>query len=281
MYLIILNMNRRNANPKRSPVLRALIIGMNYQGTSYELKGCINDSRAFKDMLTNRFGFSDIKLITDDTQLVTRQTLVDGFAWLLNRTRAKDRLVFYFSGHGQQKESVDGDETDGMDEVLQCSNGEFCSDDDIWSNLITKVPEKIRLSLFFDCCHSGTMADLKHNFIYTGLDGNMFTTSIENSNEVPGDVTCLSACYDRELSADGYAISEMVKGQDGRFQLKTGEYHGVFSYFLLKVLQECSFNIQWSDLLKALTKYFDDSGYKQNPQFSCSNPISFYGNFSV
>lgn len=266
---------------KKVPTLRALIVGVNYKGTSYELKGCINDSRAFKDILSNTFGYTDIKLLTDDVQPITKQDLLGGFSWLLNKARPKDKLVFYFSGHGQQKQDLNGDETDGLDEVIQCSNGEFCSDDEIWTNLITKVPEKVRLSMFFDCCHCGTMADLKHNFIYTGMNDNMFTTSIEKSNDVPGDIICLSACYDKDLSADGYAVTEMVKGSDGKFRLQTGEYHGIFSFFLLKILQECSFNIEWPDLLKALTKKFDENGYKQSPQFSCSSPANFYNKFSV
>ena len=263
----------------RIPKKRAFIVGMNYQGTSYELKGCINDSKAFKDMLAKFYGFDDIKIITDDTQPVTKQTFLEGFTWLLNKAKPGDKLVLYFSGHGQQKEN--SKEKDGFDEVIQCSNSEFISDDEVWTNLITKVPKKTKLSMFFDCCHSGTMGDLKYNFMFTPFTDNMFTTSIENTNDVPGDVQCLSACYDNELSADGFAISEMVKGSNGRFQLKTGEFHGVFSYFLLKILNECSHSIIWSDLLKALTKYFDDNGYKQNPQFSCSNPINFYSNFSV
>lgn len=270
----------KTPQPKRVPILRALVVGMNYKRTNYELKGCINDAIAFKDMLINTYGYNDVKLITDSEQPVTKQVLLDAIKVLVDKIKPKDRIAFYFSGHGQQKEN--SQEVDGLDEMLQCSNGEFCTDDEIWNNLITKVPPKTRLSMFFDCCHSGSMADLKYNFIFTPFTDNMFTTSIENNNDVSGDITCLSACYDRQESGDGFAVSQMVKGENGKFQLMMGEPHGVFSYFLMKTLTECSYNIECSDLLKALSKYFDENGYKsQNPQFSCSIPAAFYSKFTI
>jgi len=269
----------QTSKTKRLPTLRALVVGMNYTGTNHELKGCINDACQFKDILGCNFGYSDIKLITDNTQSITKQTLLNGFEWLTSNAKSKDRLVFYFSGHGQQR--ANSQEVDGFDEVIQLSNGDLCKDDDVWSSLILKVPNKTRLSIFFDCCHSGSMADLKYNFMFTPFTDNMFTTSIENKNDVQGDIVCLSACYDKQESGDGYAVSQMVKGDNGKFQLVMGKPHGVFSYFLFKTLMDCSYNIQWPDLLKALSKNFDTNGYSQTPQFSCSVPASFYSKFSL
>ena len=45
---------------------KAVIIGVSYSGTSYELKGCLNDAKCMKFLLTRKFNFpeSSILLLT-------------------------------------------------------------------------------------------------------------------------------------------------------------------------------------------------------------------------
>jgi len=54
------------------PRRKALIIGINYFGTSHELKGCINDALNIRRFLVEERGFSpaqhDMVLLTDDPQ---------------------------------------------------------------------------------------------------------------------------------------------------------------------------------------------------------------------
>jgi hypothetical protein len=89
-----------------------------------------------------------------------------GIQWLLHDARCGDTLVFHFSGHGTQVPDENGDEEDGMDEAI-CTvdldwytNMGIC-DDELREKLFLACPEGVELVAFFDCCHSGTMSDMK------------------------------------------------------------------------------------------------------------------------
>jgi metacaspase-1 len=50
----------------------ATLVGCNYAGMRYELRGCINDALAMRDLLVSRFGFApaDVAVLTDDAGVV-------------------------------------------------------------------------------------------------------------------------------------------------------------------------------------------------------------------
>jgi metacaspase-1 len=54
------------APPSAQGRKKAVICGISYKGTKYELKGCLNDAKCMKYLLVNRFGFieSSILLLT-------------------------------------------------------------------------------------------------------------------------------------------------------------------------------------------------------------------------
>ena len=66
------------------PRKKALLVGINYFGTDDRLYGCINDIKAIKDFISERFAFDpqDMKVLTDDQTGVetqpTRNNIVDG-----------------------------------------------------------------------------------------------------------------------------------------------------------------------------------------------------------
>jgi hypothetical protein len=60
---------------------------------------------------------------------------------------------------------TDGDEEDGMDEILipgdYKESGQIV-DDEIYSDFVTKVPAGVHVVAMIDCCHSGTAMDLPY-----------------------------------------------------------------------------------------------------------------------
>ena len=56
--------------------------------------------------------------------------------------------------------------------------------------------------MIFDCCHSGTMADLP--FRYTGGD----VCTIESNKKFSGDIITISGCRDDQTSADAWIREE-------------------------------------------------------------------------
>ena len=132
---------------------RALCIGIDHYPTS-PLAGCVADARAWKSAL-GRLGFTVSTLLDRDA---TRDRILDALTNLVTTARPGDVLAFQYSGHGTQVADLDGDEQDGFDEAfvpVDFETGALLLDDDL-ADVYRQLPPGARLTLFMDCCHSGT-----------------------------------------------------------------------------------------------------------------------------
>jgi hypothetical protein len=222
-------------------VKKALLIGINYKNTEIELKGCINDTLNIQNFLTKYCLFDHIHILTDDTEIKPFYSNIQiEIEWLVSNNEKGDSLVFYYAGHGSNVQDLNGDESDGRDESivpLDFHSSGLIKDDYLFSNLISKVINGVNLWCFSDCCHSGSIVDLKYNFkcstslkkektitysSYIPLDWtDNFELSLENSKDVPGNICLLSGCRDIEFATD---INIENKNQ------------GAFTFCLLKIL---------------------------------------------
>merc|ERR1712032_1192203 len=154
------------------PNKKALLVGINYVGSSCELGGCINDSKNQFTVLTETFGFppENILMLTedqgDDEKNPTAENMRKGMAWLLEGAAEGDFLVFAYSGHGSQLPCQDGTEPDGKNEILcpldlqEDWYANSISDNYLFETFFKGLPDGVRCLCVYDCCHSGTMGDL-------------------------------------------------------------------------------------------------------------------------
>ncbi len=142
---------------------KAVIIGINYKDTENALNGCINDAKNYKEHLKN----FEIKLMTDESEIKpTKRNIEDSIKWLVENNKFGDCLFFIYSGHGSQIKDKNNDESDGKDEVIipiDIDKNGFISDDYLFENMVSKIVKGCNLTVITDCCHSGTMIDLKYN----------------------------------------------------------------------------------------------------------------------
>ena len=140
---------------------KAFLAGVNnYQSVS-DLRGCVSDVDKMERLLTESFDFPahNIRRLTDEQ--VIKQNVLHELDWLLGGAQAGDQLVLFFAGHGTQVLDQNGDEADGVDEVLclwdmDFNNPEsYLSDDDIHA-FTQRLPDDVALTIIFDNCHSGT-----------------------------------------------------------------------------------------------------------------------------
>jgi hypothetical protein len=140
---------------------RAVLVGINkYKMANSDLSGCVNDVTNVRDSLIKFFGFKidDIRVITDER--ATKKAIMERLTWLVKGAKARDRLLFHFSGHGSQVRDRDGDELkDKMDEIL-CPHdmdwdGTYIVDDEL-RKLFAGLPKGCALEVLLDSCHSGT-----------------------------------------------------------------------------------------------------------------------------
>jgi hypothetical protein len=214
---------------------KALLFGLNYVGTPNQLNGCINDVLNIQQFLIEKCDYApeDIQLLTDETsQKPTRANMQMGLQTLVESAVAGDTLLVHYSGHGARIRDQSRDETDGMDEVLvplDYSSSGLITDDWLFQSVLTKVPAGVTLWWFMDCCHSGTILDLKYNFQsncrmkrgrvkknapYIPLEWtDQFSFSLERSRDLnPGTQVCMfSGALDREYASDA-VIQNMAQG---------------------------------------------------------------------
>jgi len=157
-------------NPEPSGRYRALLIGINYVGTSSELSGCVNDVDTMKRYIEdNGYGDGDIKLLCDDGENddPTKENIEAGMRWLVEGASSGDSLFFHYSGHGASVKDDDGDEADGKDEALcplDYDSAGLLRDDDVFKLLVAPLQAGVSLICVLDCCHSGTILDLPFMF---------------------------------------------------------------------------------------------------------------------
>ena len=132
---------------------RALCVGIDSYPTA-PLEGCVRDAQSWGDVLkTLRF---DVTMLLDRD--ATRQRVLDALGTLVRSAQPGEMIVFQYSGHGTQAEDLNGDERDRYDEALvpiDYQSGALLIDDDL-ADVYRQLPAGAVLTLFMDCCHSGT-----------------------------------------------------------------------------------------------------------------------------
>lgn len=139
---------------------RALLVGINtFAHPEWRLRGCINDTLAVRQALTDYFGFQDesIRILHDAG--ASAQGVRAGLAWLLSDYDGGDVRVFHFAGHGTQVPDQDGEEWEGADEVIVPYDHDWNApfrDDDL-RVIFDAIPPGVNFTFIADCCHSGTI----------------------------------------------------------------------------------------------------------------------------
>lgn len=234
---------------------KALLIGINYINTPYKLTGCIDDVNRMKDLLTQH-RFNSFQLLTDSTSLKpTKQNILNELKNMIVNAQSGDILFFYFSGHGSYTYDRNNDETDGRDEMIISSDLQGIIDDELKTVLSTNLKREVTIVGLFDSCHSGTMFDLKFNY----LDSNNYDKYTENDkvSECNGNVIMISGCMDSETSAEA---------------LIDNKAQGAMTWSFIESINKTP-NCSWRELLKSMRELLKTSSFTQIPQLSTD---SFY-----
>ena len=239
-----------------NPNKKALLIGCNYTGTQHKLNGCINDVNNIRDRLSKKYLFEDITTMTDKTEVKpTKNNIVEGLKNLLSNNNPGDILFFSFSGHGTNTIDTSGDEKDGRDEMLVPLDMDCISDDEIKSIIQTHLNKDVTLFALIDCCHSGSILDLRYQYSNNDSD-NTISNNQGNYNTI-GNVIMVSGCMDKQTSADAYISSN---------------FQGAMTWSFLKTIKENS-SICWRDLIVNMRSLLKKSKYTQIPMLSSGNEL--------
>lgn len=245
---------------------KALLIGINYSRLACRLQGCINDIVNMRAMLIDAYAYApaNIILLRDDdaANLPTRANILAAMANLAAQSGNLSEIAIHYSGHGTQMRDTNGDETDGLDEVIvPCDfpTAGFITDDVLFGLLQTF---RCRTWLFFDSCNSGSVCDLQYSIQYA--NGALVRQTASNKSIASNpNILVMSGCKDTQTSADTY---DAQKAQAA----------GAFTAVLIECLRNGQHNIDvlrlYSDVCSTLVRY----GFTQTPVLSSSGYVPQY-----
>ncbi len=139
----------------------ALLVGIaEYQHPDSNLRYPEQDAAAFGQYLIEQHGFEAGEMRILLSREATAAAMKREFSALVARAQPGDSVVFYFSSHGSQVADRDGDEIDGLDEVLcphdfNIQNPDTHFTDDFLREQLALLKTR-RCLLVMDCCHAGT-----------------------------------------------------------------------------------------------------------------------------
>jgi len=235
----------------------ALLIGINYFGTENQLYGCINDVNNIYERLKNQ-GVENNNIIILIEEKATRENIINELTNLLLNSQPNDLLFLMYSGHGTNDVDKNGDEiVNEIGRNDQCvvpydflTNG-LILDDELKSIIQKHLKSNVTLFAMFDCCHSGTILDLRYQY-FDSIHYDQFT---ENVKELvtPGNVFMISGCNDLQTSIDSFINNEAS---------------GAMTWSLLESLKQMP-QCSWRELVINMRDLLKQSHYEQIPQFSC------------
>jgi hypothetical protein len=234
---------------------KALLIGINYTGTENELYGCINDAISIKERLLQN-GFNEINILTDLTDVkATKENILNAFINLLTNSQPGDLLFFSYSGHGSYTYDRNNDENTGFDQLIIPSDLNAIVDDDLKSIIQLNLKENVTLFAMFDSCFSGSVLDLKYQYL-DSLDNNNLTLNA-NETDTNGNVIMISGCSDIQTSVDA---------------LINNKNQGALTWAFLETFNSQK-NLTWKKLLQGMRDLLKNSKFDQIPQLSSGKLI--------
>ena len=140
---------------------------------------------------------------------------------MIDISNKNDLLFFYFTGHGTQIVDNNNDEIDKKDEIFVTSD--YKDNKSLTDDILKTILSRSKATIFtlFDCCHSGTMSDLKYSFSL-----NPYSLNTKLLLEDKNKIASISSCSDNKDSYEKlYRIST-----------SSSDWFSIFTYKLIEHL---------------------------------------------
>jgi hypothetical protein len=270
----------------------ALLVGIDaYSGVVPPLSGCVNDVRAFGEVLRGRVAAEELSMVTVTDEDATRESVTREFASHLGQAGADDVALFYYSGHGAYQEAPQelwDFEPDHRNETLVLVDsrepGGWDLADKELAVLIAQVAGSgCHLLVVLDCCHSGDATrdvmevtrqappDLRHRPIESFLPGTVeqaaaVATAAQHDT---GTRDLDQAPHERWTPPAGkHVLLAACRSSEKAKEIRTqGQHRGALSAALEKALVKSEGTPSYRDILLMVTSQVTTTVRDQHPQF--------------
>ena len=236
-----------------------------------DLQGCQYDiADNMRTKLINMYGFhpDNIRMLLDDR--ATRSNILDRLNWLIHHENAE--LVMLYSGHGSYVADRNGDEVDGVDEVMVCYDHDWDQPliDDILGAHFRLIPPTSFLSFLTDSCHSASQDraifdKLKKHHSWPKAKHLMPPKDIaardyllkkhirhigESYSRDQDNMMVFSGCRDDQTSADAFI---------------NNQWQGAFTWAYSQLIKP---DLTWADIYQQVISLLSEKGFSQVPQLN-------------
>jgi metacaspase-1 len=204
----------------------SLHIGLNcvdpkhYSGWEGKLNAAEYDANDMS-LIASSSGFESNKLLR---AAATRSAVISFVKDVAKNLNENDILLISYSGHGGQLPDLNSDEDDGLDETWCLYDGELVDDElyELWA----EFKKNVRILVFSDSCHSGSMIKYAQNLVMVKsdmipkfmpdqivsntyfsnknfYDGILKGAKVIKSHDIAASVKLISGCQDNQTSYDG------------------------------------------------------------------------------
>ncbi|HZB40324.1 MAG TPA: caspase family protein [Ilumatobacter sp.] len=249
---------------------RALCVGINdYPVKGADLKGCVNDAKAWAALLIDHFGFDpqNVTMLIDSQ--ATKKRVLAAVDKLVADAKKGDVLVFTNSSHGTYVADRDGDETRYDEAMCPYDMKKNLILDDELRQRFAGIADGVRLTVISDSCHSGSVTrgevldtpdDRRRRFVNPRTLGlpeiqgvrrkaKPRTTDVHPERRMRE--VLVSGCRDNQYSYDARI---------------NGTYHGAMTYYALRIIEQANYDLSYEELWDQLVERLEIEGYDQEPQ---------------
>lgn len=255
---------------------RALCVGINdYPVRGSDLRGCVNDAKAWAALLEEHFGFdrANIRVLLDKqaTKAGVFEALDD---FLLANAKRGDVLVFANSSHGTYVADTDGDESRYDEAICPWDMKRELIVDDELRERFARLPNGVRLTVISDSCFSGTVIrgpggidtpdDRTPRFVRPKLLGRREIAGVRHVAQ-PNTIERYPESAMREVLLSG------CRHDQYSFDAKFGrKHHGAMTHFALEIIAESDYDLTYEQLRNELVARLELEGFDQEPQLEGS-----------
>jgi hypothetical protein len=245
----------------------ALTMGLNlvdpkhYGGWSGELSACEADAEDMASIAkSKRF---EVKTLL--TKAATRTQVTRSILNAAKKLKSGDIFMLSYSGHGGQLPDLNNDEPDAQDETWCLYDGELV-DDELYA-LFGRFARGVRILVFSDSCHSGTIVKIAYYQGTAAVRSSGIGSQAVRYRFMPPDVALRTyrnnrKFYDkllkniklRDAKAAVKASVLLISGCQDNQLSSDGDFNGLFTAQLLRVWKNGTFKGNYKGFHKAILR---------------------------
>lgn len=245
----------------------ALTMGLNlvdpkhYGGWSGELNACEADAEDMASIAkSKRF---EVKTLL--TKAATRTQVTRSILNAAKKLKSGDIFMLSYSGHGGQLPDLNNDEPDAQDETWCLYDGELV-DDELYA-LFGRFARGVRILVFSDSCHSGTIVKIAYYQGTAAVRSSGIGSQAVRYRFMPPDVALRTyrnnrKFYDkllkniklRDAKAAVKASVLLISGCQDNQLSQDGDFNGLFTAQLLRVWKNGTFKGNYKGFHKAILR---------------------------